>query len=65
LCTPSWRFVKATNQNIHRAKENGYRVLISKKGFKTITKAFDKKRDAVNFAQQIEGDSKEQLFRLF
>mgnify|MGYP000636789254 CR=1 FL=1 len=51
----------ATIHKMHRAKGNVYRVLIRKKGFKTITKVFDKKREAVDFAQQIEGDRKKHL----
>ena len=51
----------ATIHKMHRAKGNVYRVLIRKKGFKTITKVFDKKSKAVNFAQQIEGDRKKHL----
>ena len=51
----------ATIHKMHRAKGNVYRVLIRKKGFKTITKVFDKKSEAVDFAQQIEGDRKKHL----
>mgnify|MGYP006103736017 FL=1 len=51
----------ATIHKMHRAKGNVYHVLIRKKGFKTITKVFDKKREVVDFAQQIEGDRKKHL----
>jgi len=51
----------ATIQKIHRAKGNVYRVLIRKKGFRTITKVFDRKINAIEFAQQIEGDRRKHL----
>jgi integrase len=46
---------------MHRAKGTMYRALIRKKGFKTITKVFDRKSKAIEFAQQIEGDRRKHL----
>jgi len=37
LCTPSWRFVMATIQKMHRAKGNVYRVLIRTHTLSTIS----------------------------
>ena len=47
----------ATIQKIHRSKGVVYRVLIRKKGFKSITKVFSSKRMAVQFANRVESSN--------
>ncbi len=49
--------VLATIQKIHRSKGVVYRVLIRKKGFKSITKVFSSKRMAVQFANRVESSN--------
>ena len=51
----------ATIQKIQRSKGNVYRVLIRKKNFKTITKVFHSKKEAIAFSQEIEGNRKKYL----
>ena len=49
--------VLATIQKIHRSKGVVYRVLIRKKGFKSISKVFSSKRMAVQFANRVESSN--------
>ena len=49
--------VLATIQKINRTKGVVYRVLIRKKGFKSITKVFSTKRMAVQFANRVESSN--------
>ena len=49
----------STIQKINRAKGVVYRVLIRKKGLKTITKTFRTKKEALYFSQKIEGSVQE------
>ena len=49
--------VLATIQKINRSKGVVYRVLIRKKGFKSITKVFSTKRMAVQFANRVESSN--------
>jgi len=51
----------ATIQKLQRSKGNVYRVLIRKKNFKTITKVFHAKKEAIAFSQEIEGSRKKHL----
>ena len=51
----------ATIQKLQRSKGNRYRVLIRKKNFKTITKVFCSKKEAITFSQEIEGSRKKHL----
>ncbi len=47
----------ATIQKINRSKGVVYRVLIRKKGFKSITKVFSSKRMAIQFANRVESSN--------
>ena len=51
----------ATIQKLQRSKGNVYRVLIRKKNFKTISKVFQTKKEAITFSQEIEGSRKKHL----
>ena len=51
----------ATIQKLQRSKGNVYRVLIRKKNFKTITKVFHAKKEAIAFSKEIEGSRKKHL----
>jgi len=53
--------VLATIQKINRSKGVVYRVLIRKKGFKSITKVFSTKKMAVQFASRLESNNEELL----
>ena len=53
--------VLATIQKINRSKGVVYRVLIRKKGFKSITKVFSTKRMATQFANRVESSNEELL----
>jgi len=57
MCTLNWRNVLSTIQKINRSKGVVYRVLIRKKGFKSITKVFSSKRMAVQFANRVESSN--------
>ena len=47
----------STIQKINRSKGVVYRVLIRKKGFKSITKVFSSKRMAIQFANRVESSN--------
>ena len=49
--------VLATIQKINRSKGVVYRVLIRKKGFKSITKVFSSKRMAIQFSNRVESSN--------
>ena len=49
--------VLSTIQKINRSKGVVYRVLIRKKGFKSITKVFSSKRMAIQFANRVESSN--------